>query len=327
MPWVTRSRREPAAAGQHADAPRRGRQPRWSFPPTANSWRPAAATRSASGEPDHRQTSDDRHHQFCGGDGHHPRRQDAGRRRQAWGTSPLERGDRPADATACRSAHSQVQAMGFSPDGKHLSLVDDQGNVLIKDAATGNNKNVFRTERDYWFRLALSADGKWACSAGHDTPFALGCGDRKTAAQAARSQGPCVWGRLFGGRPLSRLRGPIEPDPSVGAGDRASGLHLAEHRPRPGVLARRPHLGIVAAGTTVPASNFGTWPPANRAVSSPSSASRQSLFLRRPMVGDRRRRRRAPHMGRGHGPAKADRSGAGGGTPHCLPRRRPDTGR
>ena len=120
--------------------------------------------------------------------------------------------------------HSKVQAMRFSPDGKHLSLVDDQGNVLFKDAVTGKNKNAFRSERDYWFRLALTADGKRACSAGHD--YAV-----------------CVWDVATGKR---LLKLPAHKDHVYGAAFSPDGRYLAS-----GGRSNKIHLWELATGQAV----------------------------------------------------------------------------
>src|SRR6185369_16562788 len=63
---------------------------------------------------------------------------------------------------------TQTQGIRFSPDGKHLSLADNNGNVFLRESSDGKVLNTFRVELDHWFRVGLSPDGRLATSCGRD---------------------------------------------------------------------------------------------------------------------------------------------------------------
>jgi WD40 repeat protein len=68
--------------------------------------------------------------------------------------------------SSARDGGRQTTAIRVSPDGKWLSLADHEGNVSLRDLSGDRKDRSFRVERDFWFRLGLSADGSLvtACS-------------------------------------------------------------------------------------------------------------------------------------------------------------------
>jgi WD40 repeat protein len=63
---------------------------------------------------------------------------------------------------------TQTQSIRLSPDGKHLSLADTEGNVFLRAVADGKTLSKFHVELDYFFRVGFSPDGKLAASGGRD---------------------------------------------------------------------------------------------------------------------------------------------------------------
>jgi len=66
---------------------------------------------------------------------------------------------------------NQVNDMAFSPDGKILATLTDEGTLWLWDATTGAGRDTLKAHKDTAFKLAFSPDGTMLATAGKDGTF------------------------------------------------------------------------------------------------------------------------------------------------------------